>query len=293
MQKKIISESIDLLFQPKSLKLSDLKLHSLNDDNDLIKLLNKYPNNNWNWYALSANPNITLQFIKNNYLLMDKWNIHNISSNPNLTWEIVENNLEFNWNWKNITCNPNITLEIIESNPKYFNNKDDIARNPNNIVNKSSDTWNLYLQTPDKYVDYAITSRNPNFTWETIISYPTRLLNWDWNAISRNPNITWENIISNLHLPWNWDKVLENPNVMWEDIKLNKKKILQSKNCKIIWWYHFSYNPNLTYEIVVSNSRVRWCWLAISSNLFKKHPVLHEKRRKAYIKTLERIFNNI
>jgi hypothetical protein len=48
-------------------------------DNQLIKLLEKYPDKSWKWYGISLNPNITMKFITDN---PDKsWDWYEISMN--------------------------------------------------------------------------------------------------------------------------------------------------------------------------------------------------------------------
>ena len=51
-------------------------------------LIEKYPKKPWNWYFISCNPNITMEFI--------------------------EKYPEKPWDWYYISCNPNITMEFIE-----------------------------------------------------------------------------------------------------------------------------------------------------------------------------------
>ena len=48
------------------------------------------------------------------------WDWYSISANPNITWEIIKNNLNKPWCWKNISSHENITWEIIKNNPDKF-----------------------------------------------------------------------------------------------------------------------------------------------------------------------------
>jgi hypothetical protein len=69
--------------------------------NELIRLLDVFPDKPWDWYDVSSNPNITLKFIDSH---SDKdWNWFKISRNPSMTLDIINNN-------------PNITLEFIKDN---------------------------------------------------------------------------------------------------------------------------------------------------------------------------------
>ena len=44
--------------------------------NQLLLLLEKFPDNRWNWGCLATNPNLTIKFIEEH--LNYKWNWHNI-----------------------------------------------------------------------------------------------------------------------------------------------------------------------------------------------------------------------
>ena len=34
------------------------------EQNELIKLLERFPDKNWDWYGLSKNPNVTMEYIE-------------------------------------------------------------------------------------------------------------------------------------------------------------------------------------------------------------------------------------
>ena len=76
--------------------------------NSLQILLQRFPDRPWNWWFLSANPNITWEFIQAN---PDKhWSSYGISLNPNITWEIIKNNPQIRWKWEFISENNNIKI---------------------------------------------------------------------------------------------------------------------------------------------------------------------------------------
>ena len=65
---------------------------------------------NVDWFALSQNPNITFEFVKEN---MDKpWDWSALSRNPNITVDIVKDNPDKPWNLSDLNENPNILLSI-------------------------------------------------------------------------------------------------------------------------------------------------------------------------------------
>ncbi len=72
-----------------------LKFYFSKHDNTLISLLEKYPaKQSWNWFSISRNPNITMEFI--------------------------EKHLDKPWDWYGISCNPNITIKDIEKHLATF-----------------------------------------------------------------------------------------------------------------------------------------------------------------------------
>jgi len=46
---------------------------------------------------LSTNPNITIEFVKENLNL--SWNWRSLSLNPNITFDYIKENLDKDWNW--------------------------------------------------------------------------------------------------------------------------------------------------------------------------------------------------
>lgn len=198
--------------------------------NTLIKLLNQFPNVNWDWYELSYNPNITFDFVKEN--LNKKWNWTRLSSNPSITQEDIQSNPDMAWEWQGIAENPNITLEFIKEN---------IDR----------------LTQADECNEWRGISSNPNITIEFIkenINKP-----WNWLELSRNPCITLDIIIKNPDIPWNWYGISCNSNITMDMIKENPDKP---------WiWFAISMNPNITWDFIRSNLDKQWDWLFISSNV--------------------------
>ena len=81
----------------------------------LIYLLEQFPDKEWNYNGLSANPNIDLKYILNN---PDKpWNWSWLSSNPNITIQDILNNPDKPWDWDWSSRNPNITIQDVLNNP--------------------------------------------------------------------------------------------------------------------------------------------------------------------------------
>ena len=85
------------------------------EGSEFEKIIREYPDKPWDWFEISRNPNITLDFIEAN---PDKpWDWSGISLNPNITFDFIEANPDKPWDWFEISYNPNITLDFIEANP--------------------------------------------------------------------------------------------------------------------------------------------------------------------------------
>ncbi len=61
------------------------RIVKLRYNNELLKIINYFPEKDWNWYFISMSSCITLDFMKNNINLPEKfgksWNYHYFSSN--------------------------------------------------------------------------------------------------------------------------------------------------------------------------------------------------------------------
>src|ERR1700678_218752 len=70
--------------------------------NHLYKL-ELYPNAEWNYKNLSANPNITWDIVQSN--LHKPWDYYYLSDNPNITWDIFQNNPQIQWDYNWLSTN--------------------------------------------------------------------------------------------------------------------------------------------------------------------------------------------
>jgi hypothetical protein len=77
----------------------------------------QHPEHPWNWYEISRNPNITMEYIMQHP--EHPWNWYGISRNPNLTMEYIMQHPEHPWNWNGISYNPNLTMEYIAQHPEH------------------------------------------------------------------------------------------------------------------------------------------------------------------------------
>ncbi len=276
--------------------------------NHLTTLLKLFPNEKWNYDYLSKNPNIDIDYVKNND---DKpWNYENFSENPSVTWEIFKNNRGFPWYRDNFVKNPSITIDMLSRYilcPVY-----ELSKNPNL-------TWGNILANPDSSWDYKSLSYNPNIcnteNWQRILDNADK--DWDYFAMAAYGNLTFKIISENLDKFRHYGLWVANKNFDYEDFKkLELKKghdvldhldyqtlsgnpritlDIVKNNSNKPWKYqylvqnpnvtwndivenkklykhasNFSSNPNLTWDIVVNNPDIKWNFDSISCNHFGK-----------------------
>jgi len=84
--------------------------------NELMKLLEKYPDKPWCWDAISTNPNLTIEYIEKHP--EKAWDWFAISWNPNLTIEFIEKHMDKPWDWFGISKHPNVDMEYVDAHPE-------------------------------------------------------------------------------------------------------------------------------------------------------------------------------
>lgn len=231
-----------------------------------------YLDDDWDWYEVSRNENITMDIIELN--LDYPWDWDSVSDNPNLTIDFVNKYPEFEWDWTNITCNSNITPEIIEKNmhnpwvwEEMHFNKNITPEFIEKHKDKKWDFYNLFRCTMlnDKSIiskkifiekledinsklcdcnsnivnkqifvinDHYSLSQNSNTTWDIVEKYPK--LGWHWDKLSSNDNITIDVIENNIDKNWDWNKI--------------------------------SLNPNVTRDFIIKHKDKNWCWMTLFIN---------------------------
>lgn len=247
---------------------------------DWFSYILKHPKKNWNWEAISSNPNITWEIVQ--AYPKKKWDYTSLATNPNITWEIIQAHPEMPWTsrrcWQGdpISYNPTIPWEIVQSNPRRWNWRG-LSANPNisweiiqahptapwdwlSVAVNPNITWDIIRSNPDKNWNEWFLYANPNLTWENFQTFHGfgDKLETNRYAISAHPNITLEIIRAHPEFNWYWPAVSQNPNITWEmiqqnhDIPWNKRGV--------------SKNPNLTWEIVDSTPSESWVWSELSGN---------------------------
>ncbi len=268
------------------------------------KIVNDNPDIPWCWGSkypcnvkegLSSNPNLTLQFIKDN--LTKRWCWYYLSNHPNLTmdWIIQLSKLpyDFNkiykgliplcdvdpskipWNWYSLSINNNIKVKNIIKNSEL------------------PWIWNIMHQRNDITIEIVMHYKHLPWNWDRISHWTTltwkmivnnKNISWNWSKLSIHLNITLQIIKSNLDAPWQWYYVSHNPNITWQDIR---------NNPSLPWDYHgMSLNPNLSYQPFY-HINLPWNWKKLQYNLYSKHPILvYRKEFKQFKKEVQPILDS-
>lgn len=276
--------------------------------NHLYILLCLFPEQAWDYYYLSKNPNITWDIVCAH---PDKpWNYRQLSANINITWQIVQNHANRPWDYRYLSANPNITPDIVQNNPDKPWDYAFLSRNINfalialqeikasgnalnhawdvkyllmnpKLGNTSAEVFDNYMQLKSDI--YWLLCRNKLITWEHLIKYPKYSYYMFW--ISAGKNVTWDIIAANPQEKWNLFQISGNINTNISVIndKLSALSIdglsnnpnldlhLLAKWPNLRWNYRWiSKNPALTYRFVVDNAD-KLEWKYVSMNKFNKH----------------------
>jgi hypothetical protein len=257
----------------------------------LEKLVYVLPSAKWDWDDLSANPNISWEFIYNN--LQRPWIWRKVSANTNITFPIVISHQErcwdgfglaenenmtfehlvilsekYNISWALASTNKNITWEIIESNPKYSWRYDyflarpdaplDVAKQYGVLQNCEDNrqlTWKDLESVDISLCDMDRLSKNLGIPLEKIKETRDKI-NWDWSSVSEREDIEWSFVKKNIELPWDWHALSSHPNMSWDVLKSSSRWKMKG----------VSENANTTWEIAQTNPRKRWVTAGLSRN---------------------------
>lgn len=196
---------------------------------------------NTDWYNISRSEKITPEFI---YKYKERLNWYELSKNPAVKLDFIENHSELPWCDLSIAQNPNISLEFFLSRvlPLPWNV---FCSNPCITMEVIFD--NLRLPW-----DWSHVSNNFNLTIHFVKKFPS--FAWNWKNISKNPNITHQDINNNLHLPWNWEFVSLNPNITLGFIEQHWDKI----NFEGLQRNQFQKHPHLVKKKLLKKYYKKW-----------------------------------
>lgn len=258
----------------------------------LIQLLELFPNQKWRWDGISANPNITTEWITSH---PDKpWCLLNLSCNPSLTMKFCLeflipklNQLEKEdkknrlpvWCWDYLSGNPGLKiaeilqLTSLDDAEKYKWNWKIISRRGDVTIEMlfpTIDSKDAAAAIDARKWDYEEASSNPNLTTEIVLCHPEL---WDWMKIATNSAVAptkelithpqyklrlWGNLLS-LHPLVSFPLMLEYA----KSDKLDEfETYFQSAQC----WSNLSRNRAVTIETILAYPNLPWDWEAVLKN---------------------------
>lgn len=237
--------------------------------NDLTKLLETFPKKKWFWSWLSANPNISWEYISTH--LQFPWERNGVSANPNITLDIIKNNPTIcAWNWYDIYKNPNIIPKNIDPETRMLNGYQ-VNRRRAEIQNPNVSEEMFTKQDILSFIDYRDVALKMNISLKVI-----KEMNIDgwYYYLAQNPNLfknenDIEIFLADIeNMPYHkvyYAKSLSlNPKISWNIIKKHPK--LSYKH-NLNWnWGALSDNPNITWKIICENPDIPWFWNKISKN---------------------------
>ena len=254
------------------------------------KMITDNPTYEWDWEALSSNPNITETFVEKN--INKHWDWYELAEHPNITWDFIKyykqhGNTRFSLKHAmyKYSSNPNIDFNIVKAQTNAQLDMDALSANP-------KITWDDVKNNPKLGWNYRTLSANQNITWNIIKENKTY---WNYNSTDNEESNSRENV--EYIIEWDYKHyLLYNPNCTWTDFKdmlKTLKKIRGSihrflheyiheilkqpyitltivkKNPKLFpanKLHYLSWNPNITWNDVVNNPDIRWNYLPLSQN---------------------------
>lgn len=209
----------EFIIKPEEVHRVDWHLLSSHPSIQMSDVINN-PTYQWDDRYLSANPNITSNFILNEGSHRN-WFVPSVCSNSGITArDIFKSTLKsaFQWDYKNLSANPNLPIVYVHDNMKKDWNFHSISvsASMNDITKFRKIKWDIHGL-----------SMNPNITFEYVKAHPS--LHWHKQSLLMNPSIDLRTIVDNYS--W-WKSINEierylssNPTISLEWIKKNQLKI--------------------------------------------------------------------
>lgn len=210
----------------------------------------------WNWYDVSANPNITLSDILSNPNL--NWSKYGFMSNPTLTL----NDLDYLYSrlWNDTLMN---VLNRHNTRTHYMTNiRPEIYLASNHAIpiewffqTKDQYNWSWYelTQHREMTLDHLTNHydvfrpvsmrvmQNPSIPLDDILGYIGENPSENTMLISTHPEITIDHITQHPHIRWHFPTLSYHPNMTPEIIRQSRDTIQ--------WYpYHYFKNPNFSID---------------------------------------------
>jgi hypothetical protein len=221
-------------------------------------------------YILQS-PNLRMEVLnKYKHLFPD---LSNISHNPNLTIEFIKENIDnYEWDWDAISEHKNMTMDIIKQNFGLPWDTDGMSRNPNLTVN-------FIKEHPHLNWNYTSIMLNDGITFTDVINNPDLPFVLKWLPCK---NIPVEYIATNPNPEWDWyhltkwksiSDIIKNPNITWNYVAVSQKKgipidfiIANLEKFKPLDLCMYNISKNALFEDIINHPELPWCFEGISSN---------------------------
>jgi hypothetical protein len=191
--------------------------------NQLERLLEIFPEADWNWRELSFNPCINWRILSQ--FPEKPWNWDALSLNPALSWQTIREHPEKPWNYEKLLYNPSLCFselrEVLqELRPGiYYVLDQSISKN----INLS---WQEIRENLDLPWNWEFIAANPAICFRDCLTDGSLHIDWDFNWVSRNPQLDWQLIEEYPEFPWNFEAISEYNRNLTPEILVRWKSML-------------------------------------------------------------------
>lgn len=293
-----LNVSIEEIAKSSFFKEYELITINSREDIDIADVL-KYPNLPWDMQHILCKKGIPLSFIKesldNNLLDDTAYTWAWISQNPNITMNFVKENLNKEWNWGSLSRNGGITFQDVLDNPSLPWDWNNLSQNFNinmlHAIQLPTKNWNYHWLCTVKKVRTTLQDikDNPTFPWDWKgLSYNIVTIDfikdnldkdWDWGFLTNHPYITVQDILENPDLPWEKDRIELNQHFTPKDFA----KFPSRPHTP-----YFNHMPNLTCKDVTTLD-LPWNFEHLSDNKFLYLPYTRKLKIKKIYSRRQRI----
>lgn len=211
-----------------------LSIHETNmsfcDDTD-PELIERFPHKPWNWFELSKNSKISLDFISAHPEF--PWNWTTLSKHPFLVASFVLKHADKPWDWYELTRRvvqmssgdkEDVVARLVDKpwNWEELSGKMDLAF----IEAHPTANWDWHHVALSHITDLAVLDRHADKfdrrTWEYLSAtgfleewFINKYVDkpWNWSKLSNKPQITPEFVHSHIEKDWNWLELSRNETI--------------------------------------------------------------------------------
>ena len=226
--------------------ISNLDIESLSYNIRLpLKIIEMFPNYQWNWDGISDNENINISFILKN---KDKnFNWYRLSFHPNISVEDILTYSDLPWYKDNVSLHPNLNDKIVIDNLDY--------------------SWVLH---------YLANNKN--------ISKNTLIYVMQYNGLVTNL-LEYDNIFQDINVTINTDIQKKNDKMIREKINVGDLVIILDIEVDNILEYLSSYHFYIDEELYIQRyyaNKIKNWWYEILSNPFNSIGIKYLEKKSKY-----------